>query len=683
MKAIFKEVNYSINILRIRYFNIVLSILYALTSAFVFFILNIIACALPLTSGLLSFYLFRQAFSSPPGSLYLIVIGGAIGSLMTFANLLKSTKGAVSVPEYTNILEDSRVISLVQNVSTDVGISPFQAVYFNSELEISTFYIGRGRYINLSAIALNYLTEEEVRAVIAHECAHHHNNAMLLNRTHYRAVIFFESFANTLAVTFSTFEKLAKKNYFLSQLFGSGMLTLLPLMPCLYMYRFFLLLMATLTRDAEYEYYCDSVAAKYVGGNILASALQKLFDLNLAHYRILKRKSIRVDGNLEFRSVEQLYLEGLNREFLDIRYCNPADRTEAASRKTDTHPPMILRLKRSQAFSPKIDSSEPLWSEAEMNFWMQKLPEPSFLKTEKQKQNRSDSIRKSQESTGKAFISFNRKITFAGSFIRKYDLFIDDQCVGVIDKKNNVRCYEVEPGLHIVYIKVAKRKSEALELIVSGSDQIEILFWNLPDGNLHVALGPEQANQPQAIQNASSTSSGDIAMQQTDLRAFGSSCLPLFPVTTHKFIILSICTFGIYELYWCYQNWKRIKLASGLKLRPFWRAFFAPLWAFSLFRRIKSLAVSSGVPINWSSDTLAVFYFFFKMTQLPGPWWLISLGTLIPMIPVQQTAQRVNERFAAPNTDWKNDKYSTVNVVIIALGGFFVVMAVISSFIPE
>jgi len=96
------------------------------------------------------------------------------------------------------------------------------------------------------------------------------------------------------------------------------------------------------------------------------------------------------------------------------------------------------------------------------------------------------------------------------------------------------------------------------------------------------------------------------------------------------------------------------------------------------------LAVSSGVPISWSSNTLAVFYFFLNMAwRLPGPWWLISLGTLIPMIPIQQAAQRVNERFAAPNTDWKNDKYSTANVVIIVLGGLFVVMAVIGSFIPE
>ncbi len=53
---------------------------------------------------------------------------------------------------------------------------------------------------------------------------------------------------------------------------------------------------------------------------------------------------------------------------------------------------------------------------------------------------------------------------------------------------------------------------------------------------------------------------------------------PLFPVATHKFIVLSVCSLGIYELYWCYQNWKRLKQASGERLSPFWRAVFAPLW---------------------------------------------------------------------------------------------------------
>jgi hypothetical protein len=30
-----------------------------------------------------------------------------------------------------------------------------------------------------------------------------------------------------------------------------------------------------------------------------------------------------------------------------------------------------------------------------------------------------------------------------------------------------------------------------------------------------------------------------------------------FPVATHKFVVLSIFSFGIYDFYWFYQNWNR------------------------------------------------------------------------------------------------------------------------------
>ena len=44
---------------------------------------------------------------------------------------------------------------------------------------------------------------------------------------------------------------------------------------------------------------------------------------------------------------------------------------------------------------------------------------------------------------------------------------------------------------------------------------------------------------------------------------------PYFSVATHKFVAMSICTFGIYELYWFYQTWKTMRDATGEKLSPF------------------------------------------------------------------------------------------------------------------
>lgn len=129
---------------------------------------------------------------------------------------------------------------------------------------------------------------------------------------------------------------------------------------------------------------------------------------------------------------------------------------------------------------------------------------------------------------------------------------------------------------------------------------------------------------------------------------------PLFAVSTRTFILLSVCTLGFYPLYWCYQNWKRVRFSSSEDLSPFWRAVFAPLWGFSLFRRIRNRAVAAGVPIAWNSNLLATIYLLFGMAgMLPGPWSFISLFSFVAILPVQRAAQRVNAQTADTGTAWR------------------------------
>lgn len=129
---------------------------------------------------------------------------------------------------------------------------------------------------------------------------------------------------------------------------------------------------------------------------------------------------------------------------------------------------------------------------------------------------------------------------------------------------------------------------------------------------------------------------------------------PLFAVSTRTFILLSICTLGLYPLYWCYQNWKRVRISSSEDLSPFWRAVFAPLWGFSLFRRIRNRAEAAGVPIAWNSNLLATIYLLFGMAgMLPGPWSFISLFSFVAILPVQRAAQRVNAQTADTGTAWR------------------------------
>jgi hypothetical protein len=155
-----------------------------------------------------------------------------------------------------------------------------------------------------------------------------------------------------------------------------------------------------------------------------------------------------------------------------------------------------------------------------------------------------------------------------------------------------------------------------------------------------------------------------------------------FPVAPHKFIVLSVCTLNIYTLYWCYQNWCRVRERTGEQLSPFWRAFFAPVWVFSLFIRIAGQANEHRVTVNWNPTALGLGYLIMSgFGMLPDPWWLVSLACFLPFLPVVQTIQRLNEGEAA--TESRNAAYSGANVATVLVGGIIVLLAVVGTFMGE
>lgn len=159
---------------------------------------------------------------------------------------------------------------------------------------------------------------------------------------------------------------------------------------------------------------------------------------------------------------------------------------------------------------------------------------------------------------------------------------------------------------------------------------------------------------------------------------------PLFPVATHKFIVLSLVSFTLYTFYWFYQNWKRIKTASQANLSPFWRTAFAPLWGFSLFSHIRTIASAQGIAADWNPSLLGTCFLVLNVLwQLPDPWWWISLAVFGPVIPVHQTAQRVNAIYAQSVNEARNETYTSGNVAMILIGGLILALAIMGSFMPD
>ncbi|HYW05929.1 MAG TPA: hypothetical protein VE913_03170 [Longimicrobium sp.] len=151
-----------------------------------------------------------------------------------------------------------------------------------------------------------------------------------------------------------------------------------------------------------------------------------------------------------------------------------------------------------------------------------------------------------------------------------------------------------------------------------------------------------------------------------------------------KLVLMSLCTLGIYDLFWFYRNWTLRRDVRGRDVIPALRAFFCHVASVTLFEEVEDEAAKVGVRPGWSAAWLGATYFASWATSLlPGAFWLLAIvmGPVV-LVPVQRTINRANERTQRPA--WVNDGFSIANVVTIVLGGMLLLLAVIGTiFFPE
>lgn len=157
---------------------------------------------------------------------------------------------------------------------------------------------------------------------------------------------------------------------------------------------------------------------------------------------------------------------------------------------------------------------------------------------------------------------------------------------------------------------------------------------------------------------------------------------PFFATSAAKLIVMSIVTLGLYEAYWHYQQWKRVKERTHQDIWPVARAIFSVFFLKSLGDEIKEVAEEQKVYTGFSPATLAICYFLlFIPLRLPDPAWLVSLLSFLPLLPLQKQVALIHAR-TAPHAD-TNAGFSALNIVGIVFGGLLVLLAVIGSFLPN
>jgi hypothetical protein len=161
-----------------------------------------------------------------------------------------------------------------------------------------------------------------------------------------------------------------------------------------------------------------------------------------------------------------------------------------------------------------------------------------------------------------------------------------------------------------------------------------------------------------------------------------SSQAPYFAVSLLKFTVMSICTFGIYKLYWFYKNWNLIKQRERTNIAPFWRAFFAYFFCYQCFSHIRARSASLGLHQLAPAGPLAVGWIITTLLwKLPDPYWLLSTLAFLFILPVQALANRINSTIT-PLHD-PNRRFTAWNLVGVVVGAISVILATIGTFQPD
>jgi hypothetical protein len=133
-----------------------------------------------------------------------------------------------------------------------------------------------------------------------------------------------------------------------------------------------------------------------------------------------------------------------------------------------------------------------------------------------------------------------------------------------------------------------------------------------------------------------------------------SQAAPLFlHISVTRLILMSIVSFGCYEAYWIYRNWRYLKERDNLTISPFWRGVFGVFFCHSLLRRIhedkeaRSLQLPSFSASGLATGWVVLMIISNVLTRAPGISATI-VAALIPsylcLVPVQDYVNSVTER---------------------------------------
>ena len=154
-----------------------------------------------------------------------------------------------------------------------------------------------------------------------------------------------------------------------------------------------------------------------------------------------------------------------------------------------------------------------------------------------------------------------------------------------------------------------------------------------------------------ACSDCNATGLGPGVLCTTCAQTVGVSRYHVVPMW--RFVLFSVLTWGLYDLYWFWKNWSRIKRADGSDIWPIPRTIFAGFTYFSLITDINTqLAVrdrSSPIPTAMGVGFLVMG----GLSRLPDPYSLVSLLAFLFLLPaVSRVRELASDAALAEGARW-------------------------------
>ena len=153
------------------------------------------------------------------------------------------------------------------------------------------------------------------------------------------------------------------------------------------------------------------------------------------------------------------------------------------------------------------------------------------------------------------------------------------------------------------------------------------------------------------------------------------------------FCLLSFFSFGLYNLYWFYKNWRFFRELYDWDIYPVWRAIFAIFFAHALLEQINDLAIEKGHP-GISSNAYATGYVVMAIIQrfldriLPAHQALFVL-LLMPFLFLVPSVKQLNYIYEQDHPNEYIPPFSAGELVLLLLGGIIVALAIASTFMDK